>query len=415
MRLSDVEAAFEPSNPRRHDVTGIADSIRERGFNAPPMLNEKTGRLVYGHGRTKGVRQLFGVDPEVVPTRIQLADDGEWMLPVFRGVSFKSKNEAEEYLMADNRLAELGGWDPEPTAKILLRIRERGNLVGTGFTSKRVEQLLYEIRKGRGPREVPPVSPPAKPITQVGDLWELGPHRLVCGDSTKGALEVVLQGRKADMVWIDPPYGVDYSAPGRAAKLRRTGVDDRHESIKNDNIEGLEALLRASFAKIIASTKKGAPWYVTAPPGSITFSRELDLVGVHRQTLVWVKDSFVVGRSHFHYRHEAILYGWSPGHSCLHPPPNRKQDTVWNFDRPKVSAEHPTMKPIALVAHAIELSSAKGDLVVDAFGGSGTTLLAADQLKRVAALVELSPAYCDVIIQRWENLTGKKARRVPRD
>ena len=150
MRLSEVEAAFEPVNPRRHDVPGIADSIRLRGFNAPPLLNEKTGRLVYGHGRTKAVRRLFDADPEAVPKRIRRDKGGEWMLPVFRGVEFKTKHEAEEYLVADNRLTELGGWDPEPTAKILERIRKRGKLEGTGWTTAQVEQLLKRVRSHTG-------------------------------------------------------------------------------------------------------------------------------------------------------------------------------------------------------------------------------------------------------------------------
>ena len=407
MRLSEVEAAFEPSNPRRHDVAAIAASIRERGFNAPPMLNEKTGRLVYGHGRTKALRKLHDADPDKTPLRIDRSEDGEWCLPVIRGVSFRSKAEAEEYLLADNRLTELGGWDPEPTAKILERIRARGRLAGTGFTSKQVERLLFSVRKSIDVRDPEPGDLPAKPVTTEGDRWVLGDHVLICGDMARGDVARSAVGDQAvDVVWIDPPYGVGYESPGRRAR-----PETQHKPISGDDA-GSDALKEA-LPYLLEISKKGAPWYVCGPTGVDAAKAILALssVGVFRQTIAWTKDSFVVGRSHFHARHESIFYGWRPGASCIHPPPSRKIDDVWSFDRPKRSKEHPTMKPVALPARAIELSSKRGDLVFDGFGGAGSTLLAAEQMERRAAIVEISPAYCDVIIGRWEDLTGKKATR----
>jgi site-specific DNA-methyltransferase (adenine-specific) len=186
-------------------------------------------------------------------------------------------------------------------------------------------------------------------------------------------------------------------------------------TIENDTLDAghLESFLRDAFTAIFAFTKPGACWYVTAPSGNLfqAFSIPLTELEVWRHTLVWVKDTLVMGRADYHYRHESIFYGWTPG-GPHQTPPDRKQDSVWEIDRPKANREHPTMKPIELITRSINNSSRMNDLVLDAFGGSGSTLIACEQTKRKARLIELDPKYCDVIVTRWENLTGLKAELV---
>jgi site-specific DNA-methyltransferase (adenine-specific) len=237
------------------------------------------------------------------------------------------------------------------------------------------------------------------------DLWILGDHKLLCGDSLEvTAMDKLLGSEKADIVWTDPPYGVDYVVKKKDAL-----------KIENDNktFDELEDFLRAAFNNIYQATRPGACWYVAAPSGDLflAFARPLKELAVWRHTLVWVKDTLVMGRADYHYRHESIFYGWTPG-AAHHEPPDRKQDTVWEISRPKANKEHPTMKPIELIARALKNSAKRNQIVLDAFGGSGSTLIAAEQLKMRARIIELDPKYCDVILARWEKLTGQSAERL---
>ena len=206
------------------------------------------------------------------------------------------------------------------------------------------------------------------------------------------------------MVWTDPPYGVAYRG-------KRT---DR-PSIENDALplDQLTEFLRASLTATKEATVEGAPWYVASPPGptSHVFGTVLTELEVWKHSLVWVKNTFVIGRGDYHYRHEMIFYGWTPGAARLHPVPDRKQDTVWEFPKPSRNADHPTMKPVDLVARAIRNSSSRGDLVLDPFGGSGSTLIAAEETGRHARLIELDPRYVDVICRRWQEHTGRMPLR----
>jgi site-specific DNA-methyltransferase (adenine-specific) len=210
--------------------------------------------------------------------------------------------------------------------------------------------------------------------------------------------ELLLGGEHADLVWTDPPYGVGYV--GKTA--------DRLQ-IPNDALEGraLQGLLAAAFDSALPHLRPGAAVYVAAPSGALflDFAVVLAERNLWRQTLVWVKDQFVMGRSDYHYRHESIFYGWVPG-GPHRAPPDRTQDTVWEIDRPRRSAEHPTMKPVALIARALENSTLPGQLVVDPFAGSGSTLIAAHGSGRAARLIELDPDYADVICRRFQGHTG---------
>jgi len=219
-------------------------------------------------------------------------------------------------------------------------------------------------------------------------------HRVMCGDSTSEAdIAQVLGQDQADLVWTDPPYGVAYV--GKTADAL---------TIENDRLDeaGLEALLVAALGAVHERTKPGGVWYVASPGGELffTFGSVLKRLGVWRHTIIWVKDQFVLGRADYHYRREPLFYGWKEGAGHFFVD-DRTQDTVWEIPRPRRSEEHPCMKPLELVARSIRNSSRRGDLVVDPFGGSGTTLLAAAQEGRRARLIELGPGYCDVIRRRW--------------
>jgi site-specific DNA-methyltransferase (adenine-specific) len=383
-----------PGNPRRNDgkpVEAVAKSIERFGFAAPIVARREDGEIIAGHTRWKAAQKL-GLTK--VPVRFMDLGD----------------REAHLLALADNRQTELTPWDEPMLAEALSDFGlEDAELAG--WDSEALGALA-DVVPDFGPldsfsdevegedAELP--EPPEEPVTKLGDLWLLGEHRLLCGDSTDVAtLRRALDGRQAAMVFTDPPYGVNY--------VGKTG--DALE-IENDGEAGLPDLLRASFAALLGVTEPGAPWYVCAPSGPLTieFGQQLRAIDVLRQRLVWVKDAFVLGRSDYHYRHEDIYYGWTPG-GPHRPPPDRKQDSVWEFARPRRNKEHPTMKPVPLVRHALEMSADPGALVVEPFGGSGTTLIACEETSRRCGVVELSPAYCDVIVERWENLTGGKATR----
>jgi site-specific DNA-methyltransferase (adenine-specific) len=246
--------------------------------------------------------------------------------------------------------------------------------------------------------------PPTNPITQPGDLWTLGTHRLLCGDSTKSEdVERLMDGAKADMVLTDPPYGVSYIGKTKDAL-----------KVKNDELgeEDLTALIATAFDNAETHCRAGAYWYATVPPGPlhILFADDWKRRGILRQIMVWAKDSMVLGHSEYHYQHEPILFGWIPGDR--HRNSDRTRTTLWHYDRPKANREHPTMKPIALWAQAVNDGSRHGEIIYDPFIGSGTTLIAAEQLGRRCYGMEISPQYCDVIVHRWEQFTGQTAKRV---
>lgn len=236
----------------------------------------------------------------------------------------------------------------------------------------------------------------AAPDSRPGQVYELGPHRLVCGDSTKAESWALLlpNGERLQMVWTDPPYGVSYV--GKTADAM---------TIKNDALspEQLEQFLRDALGMVVAHCLPGAVWYVASPAMCgpfYTFCTVLNGFDIWRHTLVWVKSAFVMGHADYHYRHEPIFYGWVPG-AAHYFVDDRTQDSVLEYDKPSRNGEHPTMKPVGLVAKCIENSSKRGWVVGEPFGGSGTTLIACAETGRVARLIELDPRYCDVIRRRW--------------
>lgn len=309
--------------------------------------------------------------------------------------------------MADNQTATLATWDDSKLVAELLALQDQQFDLGlTGFTADELSELLApEPTDFAGdPDDVP--EPPTEPITQPGDLWLLGRHRLLCGDATNPEhIASLLDGATADLLLTDPPYGVAYV--GKTADAL---------TIANDTLTGADyrAFLVRALGAVAPRLAPGAAFYLwhADSEGFAVRGACADVGLTVRQCLVWVKSTFALGRQDYHWKHEPCLYGWADGaaHTWLS---DRTQTTVLEFDKPARNAEHPTMKPVELFAYLIGNSCPRGGLVLDPFGGSGTTLVAAEQTGRTACLLELDPKYADVIIQRFETLTGKKAERVP--
>ena len=399
-----------PGNPRKNAeaVAKVAASLATFGWRQPIVVDEEFV-VIAGHTRLLAAQTL-----------------GHSTVPVHVATGL-TPEQVRAYRLADNRVAQEAEWDDDLLAQELLALNDAGfDLSLTGFDGDELSALLAEptgLLPDADPDEVPEA--PATPTTKRGDVYRLGPHRLVCGDSTDtGAWERLMGEERASLVWTDPPYGVAYVG-GTKDKL----------TIENDDlgVDELTDFLRSSLGLASTYCLAGAPWYVAAPHGPpfLAFATVGHELGWWRQTIVWVKDVFALGRSDYHYRHEAILvgdqpesaedevvqhhavlgYGWKPGASHLWHG-GRKQDTVWDCPKPRANREHPTMKPVALIERALTNSSERGAIVVDPFGGSGSTLIAAESTGRHARLIELSEQYCDVIIQRWEAATGRKAERV---
>jgi DNA modification methylase len=373
---------LDPNNARKHSernlkaITASLDKFGQR----KPIVVAADGTVLAGNGTVLAATQLgwTTVDAVVAP-----ADWDETML--------------KAYALADNRTAELAEWDEDVLEKQLEELRLHDFDVdilefGDDYTSTDLE-----TDAGDEVDDVP--APPKDPISRLGDVWILGRHRVVCGSSTEdGAYEKLLGEDRIDLVLTDPPYGVAYVGKTKDAL-----------TIENDDLDAsmLEGFLRNAFSLTASYTRPGACWYVYAPSGPAfqAFSIPLTELGVWRQTLIWVKNSLVMGRSDYHYRHEAIFYGWTPGaaHQAV---PDRKQDTIFEYDRPSRSTDHPTMKPIDLLQRSVMNSSNQNDIVFDGFGGSGSTLIACETLGRSCRTIEVDPKYVDVICRRYQQLTG---------
>jgi DNA modification methylase len=306
------------------------------------------------------------------------------------------------YILADNKLALNAGWDDALLAAEVADLTTMGvDLSLAGFADTEIGNLLDLHQNGASAfaDEAPPL--PTKPMTRSGELWLLGPHRLLCGDATNlSDIERVLDGRLADMVFTDPPYNVGY-----------VGKTDAKMTLANDALgDGFAAFLTKA-CQVMLTVNKGATYICMSAVELATLQAAFRQAGGHWSTfIVWAKNAFTLGRSDYQRQYEPILYGWKEGthrHWCG----DRDQSDVWHIDKPARNDLHPTMKPIALVERAIRNSSKSRDTVLDPFGGSGTTLMAAESTRRHAALLELDPSYCDVILQRWRDATGKEPLR----
>jgi DNA modification methylase len=377
-----------PGNPRVNDsaVEAVACSLKEFGFRQPIVV-DLDGVIVVGHTRFKAAQKLGLAE---VPVHV-----ARELTPA----------QAQAYRIADNQTATIATWDDDKLVAELLALRDQDfDLNLTGFGDDDLARLLGDeepVLIG-DPDDVP--ESPIEAITQPGDVWHLGHHRLVCGDAADAETYTrLLEGESVDLLLTDPPYNVAYQ--GKTAEALDIANDDMPD-------EEYLAFLTATLAPAAEALKPGASFYIWHADTFGSLVRQAcDDVGLPlRQVLVWVKSTFALGRQDYHWQHEPCLYGWKPGQSHTWFG-GRAQSTTLTFDKPARNGEHPTMKPVALFQQLIENSCPKDGLVLDPFGGSGTTLIAAHASGRVARLVELDPVYCDVIVARWEKLTGQKATR----
>ena len=440
-RLVPIDELKEhPMNPRVHPDSAIDKlqrSIEEFGFTTPVLVS-KDGFILAGHARVKASKKA-GLT-EVPALFLDLEGDM-----------------ADAYLIADNRLQEETDWD-YPILKDLFEKLDTGAIDQelTGFSEEEIEDLMtqFYVEEEEVQDDDFDVDEAAdkieEPITNPGEVWQLGRHKLLVGDSTsEDDIFKLMAGKEADMIFTDPPYNVDYE-----------GSDGK--KIQNDSMEDEKfyQFLFDAFSAMEKVTKPGGPIYVChADSEGKNFRTAFEDAGfLMKQCLVWVKNSLVLGRQDYQWKHEPILYGWKPGaahkwyagrkettviedpvdlaiskekdHSVLTFTSGTRSiavkvpsfeivyegteedSTVWRFEKPKKNGDHPTMKPIPLCAKAIKNYSKPGDIVLDQFGGSGSTLMAAQQTGRACYTVEFDPVYAEVIIRRWESFTGEKAIKI---
>lgn len=393
MNLADLKPA--DYNPRIELTAGMDEyeklkqSILEFGFVDPPIFNKRTGNLVGGHQRVAVAKDL-GLCEEIEVSVVDLPLDKEKALNV-----------------ALNKIS--GHWDDDKLA-LLLKELDAENLDLSGFAEEEIQDVIeqYDMKLDMETEAMDDefeIELPEKPKATLGDIYQLGNHRLMCGDSTnKEHLELLMNGEKADLLITDPPYNVNYE-----------GKTEDSLKIQNDNKTSSEfyEFLKSAFDSVAYYLREGASFYVWYASSEVVnfVSSLVDTNFLVKQELIWFKNSLVLGRQDYHWQHEPCLYGWKNDGSHMWYG-DRKQTTILEFDKPLANKEHPTMKPIPLFDYQIKNSSKKGDKVLDVFGGSGTTMIACEQNDRCAYLMELDPRYVDVIIDRWEEFTGKKAVKI---
>jgi len=373
-------------NARTHSerqIDKIAESIKEFGFMNPIIL-DKDGEIIAGHGRLAASQKL-----------------GLAEVPVLYA-DHLTPSQIKAYRLADNRLALDAGWDDDLLKIELMDLKELGYDTGlTGFDPDEIDDFLELNAGGKTDEDdMPPV--PVDPVSQLGDIWLLGDHRLMCGDSTDQAqVETLMVNTKADLLLTDPPYNVAYEGKTKDAM-----------KIKNDQMgdDAFLQFLTSAFTAADAVMRQGAAFYIWhADSEGYNFRGSCAAVGWKvRQCLIWIKQSMVLGRQDYQWKHEPCLYGWKDGAAHFWGS-DRKQTTVLEFNRPSRNDIHPTMKPVDLIEYQVLNSSQKNGIVLDLFGGSGSTLIACEKTNRKGRLMELDPVYVDVIVRRWEQYTGKYA------
>nr|DAJ92796.1 MAG TPA: adenine specific DNA methyltransferase [Caudoviricetes sp.] len=384
-------------NARTHSkdqVAQIAASIAEFGFTNP-ILAGSDGIIVAGHGRLAAAQKL-GL--EIVPVVV---------------LDHLTPTQRRALVIADNRIAENADWDLDVLRVELEALQLEGfDLDITGFDADALADLIAgdepDFDGQTDEDAVPEVV--ETPISRPGDVWIMGQHRLLCGDATVvESYDRLMQGGAADMVFTDPPYNVNYA---NSAKDKMRGKD---RAILNDNLgEGFYDFLLTALTPTVAHCR-GAIYVAMSSSELDTLQSAFRAAGGHWSTfIIWAKNTFTLGRADYQRQYEPILYGWPEGaqrHWCG----DRDQGDVWSIKKPQKNDLHPTMKPVELVERAIRNSSRPGNVVLDPFGGSGTTLIAAEKSGRIARLIELDPKYVDVIVRRWEEFTGKQAIRETAD
>ncbi len=375
-----------PGNARTHSEQQIAQLVAsfEQYGVTHPFLADENDLILAGHGKHLAARQAGLEEVPVI---------------VLRGLTETQKR---AYLIADNQIALNADWDPQKLRSELEALeKELFDLPELGFGPQELDQILFDLQPEKLVTEddVPP--PPALAVTIAGDVVVMGRHRLLCGDATQHeSFERVLEGRLANMVFTDPPYNVNYTQKSRN-QLRQIVNDDLGPQF--------EQFLQAACVQILAASR-GAVYLCMSSSELHTLYKAFTAAGGHWSTFViWDKGQFTLGRSDMQHSYEPILYGWKQGQDhywCG----SRKEADIWHVAKPQTNALHPTMKPVALIERAIRNSSRRGDLVLDPFCGSGSTLIACEKTGRAARLIELEPQYADVAVRRWEKYTGQEAR-----
>jgi DNA modification methylase len=387
--ISDL--TLDPRNARLHsqkNLDAIKASLTKFGQRKPIVVTHD-GFVLAGNGTMEAAKSLGWDHIDVTTT------PADWDLDTARA-----------YALADNRTAELAEWDENVLAKQLLE------LIDADFDIEAIGFEMPEPEIEPEPDDAPAVTE-VEHRTKLGQLWKLGDHLLYCGDSTEEATFTRLMGdEKAHLIWTDPPWNVNYGAVDEG---NQQGYKVR--TIMNDHMnEGQWDEFVGQFCKTLKDySEPGAPIYlVMSAQEWPVIDRNLREVGFHwSSTVIWAKDRLVLSRKDYHTQYEPIWYGWNNEAARLAIVEDRKQSDLWEIERPSRSELHPTMKPIELVQKSIVNSSKPGNIVLDSFGGSGSTLIACEQTNRKCRMVELDPQYCDVIIARWEKFTGKTAELLP--
>lgn len=372
-------------NPRKNKaaVDYVANSIKEFGFQQPIVV-DKDMVVIAGHTRLKAAKKLKLKEVPVV-----IADN-------------LTEEQVKAYCLADNKTAEKAEWDFDLLTDELLSLQE------LDFD---MEQFWFDFDFSEDEEAVEDdnweADVPEEPISKRGDIWVLGRHRLMCGDSTEAAdVALLMDGNKADMLLTDPPYNVDYT--GKASELET-------RKIENDKMEdsAFQDFLTSAFENAAENMKAGGVFYIWhADSEGLNFRVACKKAGFQvRQCLIWNKNAMVMGRQDYQWKHEPCLYGWKDGASHLWAS-DRKQTTVLEFEKPQKNNLHPTMKPIKLFDYQIKNNTKGDDIVLDLFGGSGTTIMAAEQNGRRGFVMEYDPKFVDVIVDRWEQFTGMKAKKI---
>lgn len=422
-------------NPRKNDaaVDKVVASIREFGFQQPIVVDAK-GCIIVGHTRFKAALKM-----------------GLQSVPVVYANNL-TPQQVKAYRIADNKTNEFAEWDYNLLAEEFSDLAMLGyDMTNTAFGKDEINGILTTEVVEDGFDVDNAVKEIVQPKSKVGDVFLLGQHRVMCGDCTiLNNVDILMAGEKADMIFTDPPYNVNYEG-GTGLKIQNDSMSD----------EKFYNFLYDAYISMFSAVKEGGGLYVChADSEGLNFRKAFKEAGFDlKQCIIWVKNTFVMGRQDHHWQHEPILYGWKPGSSHKWYG-GRKQSTViqpsdgitinkidnkttqvtlvvglqkvvfnvgkyelldftddtgtsiWNVEKPKKNGEHPTMKPLKLCAKAIRNSSLSGDIVLDLFGGSGSTLMACEQLERRCYTMELDPVYVDIIVKRWEEFTGKRAYRV---
>lgn len=383
-------------NPRLNDdaVKYVAESIKEFGFKQPIVI-DKDNNIVCGHTRWKACKKL---KIDTVPCVV--ADD-------------LTEEQIRAYRLADNRVAEKAEWDLALLDTELAEI-ETIDMTLLGFDDTK-EEAPQEVVEDDFDEE-----PPEKPKSKLGDIYQLGEHRLMCGDSTNAEqVAKLMNGEKADMIFTDPPYNVNYADKNKflngADKGNRIQSDIQNDNAFDDETAKCE-LWEPAFKNMADNAKDYCSIYVTMPQGGAHMMMMMMAAAASWQVkheLIWVKNNHVLGRTDYYYKHEPILFGWKEKHKFYGK--GEFDKSVWEIPKPQKSDLHPTMKPIRLIANALNNSSKDNDIIMDLFGGSGSTLIACEQTNRRCFMMELDPKYIDVIINRWETFTGQKAVKLNAD